>query len=70
VVLEAVKACDVLRDCSQGAVEKHFDSQRQSFDSMTGATVFTVANLNAQCREVCLQKSYKLEPARELLCGY
>ncbi len=70
VVLEAVKACEVLRDCSEAGVDKHFAPQKASFDAMAGATVFTVAKLNAQCREVCLQKTYKLGPARERLCGY
>ncbi len=69
-VLEAVKACEALHDCSSAAVENHFAARKAEFEAMTGDSVFTTEKLNEQCAQTCRQKDYRLAPVRQELCGY
>lgn len=71
IVLEAVKTCETLRDCSDSTLRENFTTgEQQHMASISGTAVFTTDNFYAHCKQVCKRKAYSLHPARDLLCGY
>jgi len=71
IVLEAVKTCETLRDCSDSSIQDNFTTgERQHFDSINGRAVFTTAKFYSHCKDVCRRHNYALHPARDILCGY
>jgi hypothetical protein len=71
VVLEAVKTCEHLKDCSAQSIEKNFSArERQHFQSISGKAAFTTEKPYAQCTQTCQRHAYKTHPTREELCGY
>lgn len=71
IVLEAVKTCGNLRNCSDSNITENFTSgERQHFASISGTAVFTEDKFYAHCKQVCSARTYKLHPARDILCGY
>ena len=58
VVLEAVKTCERLRDCSNEAIETNFTPrERQHFQSISGTAAFTADNFYSHCEQVCSSAS-------------
>jgi hypothetical protein len=71
IVLEAVKTCETLRDCSDSSIQDNFTTgEREHFDSINGRAVFTTAKFYSHCKDVCRRHNYALHPARDILCGY
>jgi hypothetical protein len=69
-VLEGVKACVGMPDCSAPAVANHFAPRKDQLEAMMGDSGFTTERLNEQCEQTCRQKTYRLGPVRVALCGY
>jgi hypothetical protein len=69
-VLEAVKVCADLRDCSPAAVDGRFTTRKDEFEGMTGDSGFTLERLKEQCAQTCQRKAYQPSPVRHELCGY
>lgn len=69
-VLEAVKTCETLGDCSRGSMQGSFGSSEMAFFRSIDGGVFSVSNFFDQCSRTCRSGNYRLQPTRSVLCGY
>jgi len=69
-VLNMIATCVRLAKCNEEGILGRFRANQTYFRKLEEMPVFTTRKFYEACTDICTAKSYRVRPARTVLCGY